>query len=312
MPTNFTPTLLPLTSIRLGRLLLNRTTPHESYHDPPNTPDPLVTPQKNYYNIISSTSTTTLRTCLTKLLSARYNSTQTANIDLSATEAYTYSMDNSTRWFRDACGDEAVREWLQEAVEDGDSVYLVVGFHTVVDAVVAVNDKDSGGLGGSATEGELLGVEVGRKGGTVQRRGWLAEGEQVYAVQYRKIGFKWFSSKVEKGVLGKNRWRVCFGRGKEYEEDSVEVVLEEEQISFPALRSQRAPTTRHIERDHTGASTNPGTVGSDAGAGFTPTPAGSAIFAVCFSLSILEIGRSAHFIVLEDSHLFIIVFVIGV
>lgn len=138
-------------------------------------------------------------------------------------------MDNSTKWFKDACGDEEVREWLQEAVEDGDSVYLVVGFHTVVDAVVVVNDRDSGGLGGSATEGELLGVEVGHDGGTVQRRGWRAEGEQVYAVQYRKIVFKWFSSQADKGVLGKNRWRVCNGRGKEYEEDSVEVVLEEEQ-----------------------------------------------------------------------------------
>ncbi|KAH0607837.1 uncharacterized protein H6S33_002871 [Morchella sextelata] len=229
MPTNLTPTLLPLTSIRLGRLLLDRTAPHASYHDPPNPPDPLIISQKNYYSNISSTSTTTLRTCLTKLLSARYNSTQTANIDLSATEAYTYYMDKSTRWFRDACDDDEVKEWLQEAMEDGNSVYLVVGYHTVVDAVVAVSNKDSGGLGGSATEGELLGVDVGREGGTVQRMGWHAEGEQVYAVQYRKIGFKWFSSKAEKRVLGKNRWKLCNGRGKEYEEDSVEVVLEEEQ-----------------------------------------------------------------------------------
>jgi hypothetical protein len=54
----------------------------------------------------------------------------------------------------------------------------------------------------------------------------------VFAVQYCRVGFKWFSSrKVEKANLGEGRWKVHWGlRSKEEveEDDIVEVVLEEE------------------------------------------------------------------------------------
>lgn len=162
------------------------------------------------------------------MLGARYHRTQTESIDLSATQAYTYYMDNSDSWFSKACGDSEVRAFLQEAVEYGDSVYLVVGYHTVVDAAVAVNGGGGGGIRGSATDGEtILGVEAGYEGDAVQRSGWDAEGEQVYAVQYRKVKFRMFSSK--KGVLGENRWRMYIKRGRKDVEDSVEARLEEKE-----------------------------------------------------------------------------------
>ncbi|KAI5836966.1 hypothetical protein DFP73DRAFT_569825 [Morchella snyderi] len=227
MITSFTPTLLPLPSIRLGRLLTNRSSPHERYHDPPDAPEPVVCPQKNYRAFASSSSTLTLRTRLAKMLGARYHRTQTESVDLSATQAYTYYMNNSDSWFLNACGDSEVRAFLQEAVEYGDSVYLVVGYHTVVDAAVAVNGGGGGKVQGSVTDGETIEVEAGYEGDTVQRSRWDAEGEQVYAVQYRKVKFRMFSSK--KGVLGENRWRMYIKRGRKDVEDSIEASLEEKE-----------------------------------------------------------------------------------
>ncbi|RYC87001.1 hypothetical protein BFJ63_vAg10133 [Fusarium oxysporum f. sp. narcissi] len=57
--------------------------------------------------------------------------------------------------------------------------------------------------------------------------------EQVYAVVYRRIGFKWFASKnVDSAFLDvKNRWKVMgeemMGDEDEDEEDIIEADLEE-------------------------------------------------------------------------------------
>lgn len=56
-------------------------------------------------------------------------------------------------------------------------------------------------------------------------------GEQIYAIQYRKIKFSWFSSpKIEKSFLEPdNRWKVFWEagtRGDESDEEEEDDVLE--------------------------------------------------------------------------------------
>ena len=62
-----------------------------------------------------------------------------------------------------------------------------------------------------------------------QAREYIASGEHIFAIQYRKIQFSWFFSRDIEGVsLQGNRWKVCWGatRTLEEEEEEEENVLE--------------------------------------------------------------------------------------
>lgn len=59
---------------------------------------------------------------------------------------------------------------------------------------------------------------------------FVATGEQIYAVQYRKLKFRWFSSrKVEKSCLEhRNRWKIASAelRADDSEDEEDEDVLD--------------------------------------------------------------------------------------
>ncbi|KAH0604954.1 uncharacterized protein H6S33_004936 [Morchella sextelata] len=247
----FQASLLPLSAVQLGRLILNIKAPHEDYVDPPapTPPEVIKNPQRNFTELRTSSNAFKLRGRLTQLLSASYEHESKHQIDLSATIAYTYALCNSGAWFKAACAHHSIRRWLQDAIEDGDSVYLVTGYHTVVDARFGTGmsststDRqqvsmpiDATGLPSMQGMDMTAGVDTSHKLCRGFGRTFEAPGEQVYAVQFRKVVFRWFSSrKIEKGMLKENQWRVYAGRGpvdrydsnsdSEDEEDAVEASL---------------------------------------------------------------------------------------
>jgi hypothetical protein len=128
-------------------------------------------------------------------------------------------------------------------VDEGEDIYVVVGYHTIIDARVAahVGQLVSGGklvmpvsAVLAATGVKLADPGLASSGGHTedQQRQFVAQGEQIIAVQYRKVCFKWFSSKTaDKATLAKKtRWerydrpRYLHGDG----EDRVEVDLEDD------------------------------------------------------------------------------------
>lgn len=76
-------------------------------------------------------------------------------------------------------------------------------------------------------------VGGGREVGKKYKRSFGSIGEQIYAVQYRKLKFKWFSSRsIESSFLEpNNRWKICSevrGDEEEGEDDVVEVEISED------------------------------------------------------------------------------------
>ncbi|KAG4260149.1 hypothetical protein FPRO04_08695 [Fusarium proliferatum] len=127
-------------------------------------------------------------------------------------------------------------------------MYVITALRIVIDAEVAQsistsNDVSAGAgvslgailAGGTDPTGGLADMQGNlRRGNSAQQtRMYLSPMEQVYAVSYRRIGFKWFISKnVDSALLVvKNRWKVMgeeiMGDEDEDEEDIIEADLEE-------------------------------------------------------------------------------------
>jgi len=144
---------------------------------------------------------------------------------------------------------EETRKWIERTIDEGEDIFVVIGYHTILDARIMEQ------CGGQSTSGGNLvmpvsaalaatGVVVpfgnladpglaGSRGRMEdEQRQFVAQGEQICAVQYRKIRHRWFASnKVDKMALAKEtRWER-YDRPRYLEsdgEDTVEVDLEDD------------------------------------------------------------------------------------
>lgn len=240
-------TPLSMDSIKLGRLVLNTRDPQQDYQDPPATEPPIITKNQlqDFEQIRSSARASTFRSRLAGLLSQTFENRNDDLVDYSAAESSIYSLNNTKAWFTQACGATETREWLEQAIEGGSNIYLVVGYHTLVNArftqradstmtgLASGGVQASVGPPGTAVVDLTSSIGGGREVGKKYKRSFAAIGEQIYAVQYRKLKFKWFSSRSIKSSFlePNNRWKICSevrGDEEEGEDDVVEVEISED------------------------------------------------------------------------------------
>ncbi|KAJ5820531.1 hypothetical protein N7474_006122 [Penicillium riverlandense] len=245
-------TFLSSESIRLGRFVRNIDEPQQDFLDPDcNVPltSVIVKPHLHFEGVQHNAKDKSFTAMLTSLVSTSRTKRNDAYTQISTDQVITYQLSNSGSWFKSAVKSEAVHGWLNESIEQGDDIYVVVGYHTMRDARIIE------GVANSADTSAWLKLPVGEALATagvgmplgsvadpaveaqnfhqeaVQRR-FVAVGEQVCAVQYRKVRFKWFSSRdLDKTSLEKNsRWKVYWNvRGQEIgTNDVVEADLQDE------------------------------------------------------------------------------------
>lgn len=135
--------------------------------------------------------------------------------------------------------------FLQDAMDDGRNIYLIVGFRTVQDASLvkyATWKKAKGAKGevplqllatGITSANIVANPGVGgiRDIGNGQELTYKAPGEQVFAILYRKIKFKWLSSRSIKNMAlePNNRWKSCWDwRGPSDEDQILEANLSDD------------------------------------------------------------------------------------
>lgn len=116
---------------------------------------------------------------------------------------------------------------MEKMIGRGNKIYLVIGYHTLVDTkhLQRVLDLSNGGARADVPVGTLLtgvplgpiwddlldvGVDVEARGNSDERNSYFSPGEVVYAVHYRRVEFKSFKRKeVPTAFLEKNnRWKV--------------------------------------------------------------------------------------------------------
>lgn len=245
---------LPPESVKLGRFVLNVDEPQQEYLDPlfdddSKQPEAIVKPQLRYEEVRQDSSDAGFAALLMQFVSASRTKRKQTLTRVKADRVTTYQLANSGAWFREAIKSERTRRWLEQAIAQGDDVYVIVGYHTMSDAQIfegaAASQETSTKVDAPVTAslaaagvvvpmGDMLDVGVGAHNHQDQQlqRQFVASGEQVCAVQYRKVRFSWFSSRdLDRANLQKdNRWKTYWNvRGEETAiDDVIEVDMEDD------------------------------------------------------------------------------------
>ncbi|KAK3614179.1 hypothetical protein LTR56_027421 [Elasticomyces elasticus] len=222
------PLFLPFEAVRLGRIVTNIDQPSEGYHEPFSAEPPTsIVSEFNYAGHNQEDSRATFGSTLTSLLSAAFNKRSKSEIRMEPRCCKAYALDNSDAWIDRAIGHEKTRQWIERAAIRGSKMFLIVGICTLTDTRFLQTSVKEQGSQGQVTV--PVSLSLAAAGAVVPLAGLVdpsahgsfarfasngtrifAPGEQVCAVQYREIGYKWLSSRVIENVrLSKTRQWSC-------------------------------------------------------------------------------------------------------
>lgn len=240
--------LLPFESVQLGRFVVNAMQPHQDFLDlpvGPQTEDILIKRHENFKAILNHSRNSKIRSRLTALLSISYQTQGTSTATLIAEKATTYQLLNSGNWLENACAGDDTRTWLEKCLQYTEDVYLVVGFYTLTNPS-SIQKSTFGGSTGGGVQLSILPsgavpepaqnvlaarVNSAREVNNHRECTFSGSGEHIYAIQYRKLRFSWYSSRdIKKSFLEpNNRWKIFWEpgtRGAESEDEEEDDVLE--------------------------------------------------------------------------------------
>jgi hypothetical protein len=242
---------LPLSAVSLGRFVISLDNSNQDFHDPLRNSGFEVAErvQTQYDSIRHSIKHRNVASQLTTFLSSSFSKRLKASIRITADQAKTYYLNNAGKWFRDAVQSKETQKWIERTIDEGEEIYVVVAYHTLFDARIIEQ------LGGQSAASGNLAIPVSTAltaSGVVvpftniadpglggfrdriedEQRRFIAPSEQIYAVQYRKVRWRWFTSnKVDGMTLAKKAWWERYDRPrylKSESEDMIEVELKDE------------------------------------------------------------------------------------
>jgi hypothetical protein len=253
MPKKIIPPVffLPLDSVKLGRFITNIDQPNESYHEPPTAEAPNSLVAEFHFTSENQNDTdASFGSALTSLMSAGFSKRAKSKIYITPAHGKNYSLDNSEAWFDKAVSLSDTRKWIEKAALRGDNIYMIVGITTLFDACLVLSsgaEREVGGqinvpIGLSLAAASVIVPLAGLTDRTVHGKyqnidnaqaQYIAPGEQVCALQYRKICHKWLSRRlIEHSRLSKTRqWSCMEGEKRDaYEDEEDEEDDDEDMI----------------------------------------------------------------------------------
>ncbi|QKX53214.1 uncharacterized protein TRUGW13939_00290 [Talaromyces rugulosus] len=259
---------LPLLAVKIGRFVTNVDEPYQDYCDP-DIDFSLKVVEKvdtQYDGLDSKAAQQSFTSELTALLSSTFSKRHKTSIRIITNQIKTYYLDNNGECFRNAVQSESVRRWIEQTVDEGEDIYFVVGYRTINDAYVATRTGAQVGMGGKLVMPVSAGLTAagvvvplgsifdpgltGSVGYTdEQQRLFVSQGEQIIAVQYRKVSFKWFASKTaDRATLAKKTQWEQYDRPRYLHSDGidrVEVDLEDD-LAFEGEREKHSIGSEEI------------------------------------------------------------------
>ena len=227
-------TLLPKNSVQLGRLVTDVRSPQKRFLNLPVTESDFSIQQiDKFKDKLRHSGGSQLKAFLTSLLSAQFGGVTETAIDIESASCITQQLRNCETWFETHLSEsEVAKKWLEKVSWRGKKVYLVVGLKILVDARICERDGrliDSGvglqpptratGLSLPVANADT-GFGISNVGDHRQLREFIASGEHIFAIQYRKIQFsRFFSRDIQDISLQGNRWEVVW----EEEEDVLKI-----------------------------------------------------------------------------------------
>jgi hypothetical protein len=240
--------LLPLDSVVLGRLVTNAENPAQGYYHSPQLQtfeepkDITVSAVTKYKDSHKQETSSSVNAAVAKVFKLAFLGEGDQMTTLETARVRTYLLQNSDEKWDTLVKEEEARKWFEKTMRKSSNVYFVVGFQTVFSATMHADGSSKAAAEGAAkapipktnTDVKLAGSKSKKESGGVD---FVAEHEQIYAVQYRKVRFDFLSSKDMDHAsleLG-NRWKVLWKvRGQSTgEDDVIEVRLEDPTFEAP-------------------------------------------------------------------------------
>jgi hypothetical protein len=137
--------------------------------------------------------------------------------EVQARKSITYQLLNQAACFKAICSINHARDFLSRCLEDSHKVYMIVGFSTLVDSKLQSTFSTRTDSGASVSLELPTSAILGMPGpplasasfskDTKKYESFEAEGEYVYAVQFRKITFNRFGNRLESGKISSgHKW----------------------------------------------------------------------------------------------------------
>jgi hypothetical protein len=133
-----------------------------------------------------------------------------------------------------------VEIWLKKNFKRNSKIYFVVGYRTLLGAKLSQKEQHNAEISGRARApigaavdltpiGELdLEVGEGQEKTASSKAGFEAVGECIFAICYRRVGFKFHKGVDSMSLLGSHWFSFSKSREKGPEEEVVEVDIESE------------------------------------------------------------------------------------
>ncbi|KAJ9634229.1 hypothetical protein H2201_009034 [Coniosporium apollinis] len=229
-------------SVKVGRFVLDVEDLHQGHFDPTE-PQPSIISKihENVEELFDADNNKSYAAELTRIFSLAFKKRNNVRINIRTGKVVTYQLDNWKKWFADTVAMEPVREWINKRIETGEPIYLILGYSTLLDASVRQLAESGNEVDAKAqvpfeavamTAGFTPVVDVGNPGvaashqhGQSERARFVAPGEQVCAIKYGKLKWKWYASKdLDQASINSTRWKFYLDHRGPADEDVEDVV----------------------------------------------------------------------------------------
>ena len=234
---------IPKEQLQLGSLIVSLDEPQQGAHQAASAatgPDVLEPqPQKSYKGLVRSYKTTKLAPHLS-VLGFRVSTELDDSVVVDSTIGLRYLLRDPLAWFKVLCASGDTQEWIMDRHRAKLSVYLVSGYFTFQNAKITIKNKDGKGIGFDANVpvGQIaaaaacgvpgivpdsigdVGIEYGRDAGKETELTYDAPGEQIYALQLKRIKISFWAKSSDSAIRleGKCCWIDMLGNRSAGEE----------------------------------------------------------------------------------------------
>ncbi|CAM6121424.1 unnamed protein product [Calypogeia fissa] len=200
-----------------------------------------------------------------KIVSTLFSYEHNNTLHVSAEEGRKYMLRQPKKLFSTLFTREPVKRWLEDQYRDKCKIYFVIGYRTLVDSKLSQEVEHQGKttLELCAQVGAMAGIDLtgllnvnvapSHATSTSGGSGFEPTGERIYAVCYRRVGFKWFKGVEGAYLKSSDEWRTfAKSRGKSSsEKEIVQVNIDGEIYEESEVAQKRSFPTEEGELSET-------------------------------------------------------------
>jgi hypothetical protein len=162
------------------------------------------------------------------------------SLEVQTDEARIYTLLQPEAIFEELCAREQTQKWLYKRYKNSEKPLFVVGYRTLLNAKVVRNSHNQSSMTGkiqispvfvsgpSGHDASEVEASASHHYGSKRTLDFVAQGERIFAICYRKIKFKFHTQVVAASLQRKNFWKPSSTRGNTLESETVmEALLED-------------------------------------------------------------------------------------